>query len=157
MDVNEFWELARNAADLNPLHVWVGERVWGTVPPPAWAFGDSPELADALAQQVASGAKTTTTSLLWEYEAEEADQPERGELGIVLDGKDEPRALILTTDVRVVPFAEVDDEHALGEAVSLDEWRREHESFARRADDGQHPFDPAMPVVLERFEVLYHR
>lgn len=155
MDVNQFWEHARQSPSLNPIQEWIGPRVTGTVPPPAWAFGDTAEVADQLADEVVAGTKTTTTSLLWQYEAEGAPLPEKGDLGIVLDGRDKPRALIMTTDVRVVPFNEVDDAHALGEAPSLDEWRRIHEEFARRVDDGSHPFAPDMPVVLERFELLY--
>lgn len=157
MDVNQFWEHARQGASLNPIQEWIGPRVSGTVPPAAWAFGETPEVADRLADEVVAGTKTTTTSLLWQYEAEDAPLPEQGELGIVLDGSDSPRALILTTDVRVMPFAEVDEAHALGESASLAEWRRVHEELARGADDGEHPFTPEMPVVLERFELLYAR
>lgn len=157
MDVNQFWEHARQGASLNPIQEWIGPRVWGTVPPAAWAFGDTPEVADALADQVVAGTKTTTSSLLWQYEAADAPLPEQGELGIVLDGSDSPRALILTTEVRVVPFHLVDESHALGEAASLAQWRRIHEELARGADDGAHPFTTDMPVVLERFELLYAR
>lgn len=155
MDINEFWENARVGADLNPLHVWVGPRAWGTVPPPAWAFGDTPELADKLAEDILSGKKASTTSLLWEYQKEGVALPEQGTLGIVLDGSDKPRALVLTTDVRVIPFEDVDEAHALGESDSLESWRTAHEDFARRMDDGSHPFSPSMPVVLETLEVLY--
>lgn len=157
MDVNQFWENARQGAWLNPIQEWIGPRVTGTVPPAAWAFGETPEEADAMADAVVAGTKTTTTSLLWQYDLEDAPLPEKGDLGIVLDGSDAPRALILTTNVRVAPFDKVDEEHALGEAPSLAEWRRVHEELARAADDGQHPFSPDMPVVLERFELLYSR
>lgn len=157
MDVNEFWEHARNGADLNTIQEWIGPTAWGTVPPPAWELGDTRELADELADNVVEGTKTTTSSLHWQYEAENADLPVKGELAIILDGSDEPRALVLTTDVRIVAFDEVDEEHALGEAGSLADWRRIHEDFARRSDDGLHPFSPDMLMVLERFEVLYAR
>lgn len=61
----------------------------------------------------------------------------------------------MTTEVKVTPFDQVDDEHAAGEGTSLAEWRRIHEDMARAADDGGHPFSDDMPVVLERFELLY--
>lgn len=157
MDVNQFWENARQGAWLNPIQEWIGPRVIGTVPPAAWAFGETPEVADTMADAVLAGTKTTHTSLLWQYELDDAPLPAKGDLGIVLDGSDEPRALILTTNVRVAPFDEVDEEHALGEASGLAEWRRIHEESARATDDGQHPFAPDMPVVLERIEVLYTR
>lgn len=155
MDVNEFWEHARQGASLNPIQEWIGPRVSGTVPPAAWAFGDDPATADKLAGEVANGTKTTTASLLWQYEVEDAPLPEQGDLAIVLDGRDQPRALIMTTEVKVTPFGQVDDEHAAGEGTSLAEWRRIHEDMARAADDGGHPFSDDMPVVLERFELLY--
>lgn len=157
MDINEFWEHARVGAELNPLQPWIGPRISGSVPPPAWSFGDTPELADQLADDIVAGRKTATTSLLWEYERDGQPVPEDGSLGIVLDGAGEPRALVLSRNVRVVPFSQVDEAHALGEAGSLGEWRQLHEDFARRSDDGAHPFRPEMPVVLETLEVLYGR
>lgn len=154
MSINEFWEHARVAANLNPFAEWIGPRVRGTVPPPAWAFGDSPELSDELAAAVVSGRKTGTASLAWEYDDGE-HLPEKGDLSIVLDGAGQPRALIITTDVQRVRFDEVDEDHALTEADSLDDWRADHQAFASRRDNGSHPFRLGMEMILERFELLY--
>ncbi|MHA7861959.1 ASCH domain-containing protein [Tessaracoccus sp. Y36] len=154
MDVNEFWERARQGAQLNPIQEWIGPRVSGTVPPAAWAFGEDAETADRMAHEVAVGAKTTNTSLLWQYEAEGAQLPGKGDLSIILDGSEQPRALIMTTDVQVLPFDQV-DEGLLPDEAPLAGWRQTHEDLARAADDGSHPFTPDMPVVLERFDVLY--
>jgi uncharacterized protein YhfF len=56
----------------------------------------------------------------------------------------------------VVPFDEVDADHARDEGEgdgSLEHWRRVHErDFTEHAAGG---FQPDMPVVLERFRVLY--
>ena len=46
---------------------------------------------------------------MWDYEAVGESLPEAGDLSIVLDGAGHPRALIATTDVRIVPFDEVDE------------------------------------------------
>lgn len=154
MSINEFWEHARVAANLNPFAEWIGPRVRGTVPPPAWSFGDSPQLADKLAADVVSGRKTGTSSLAWEYDEGEP-MPEKGDLSIVLDGAGQPHALIITTDVQRVRFDEVDESHALLEADSLDDWRADHQAFASRMDNGSHPFRLDMEMVLERFELLY--
>ena len=62
----------------------------------------------------------------------------------------------MTTEARVVPFDQVDADHARDEGEgdrSLEHWRVVHERyFAEHADGG---FLPDMPVVLERFRVLY--
>ena len=67
-----------------------------------------------------------------------------------------PRALVVTTEARVVPFDQVDADHARDEGEgdgSLENWRVVHERyFTEHADGG---FHPDMPVVLERFRVLY--
>jgi uncharacterized protein YhfF len=75
----------------------------------------------------------------------------------VLDGAGHPRALIETTEVVVVPFDEVDEEHAFLEGEgdrTLAHWRDVHEGFfTEHAARGGFATD--MPVVLERFRVLY--
>jgi uncharacterized protein YhfF len=56
----------------------------------------------------------------------------------------------------VVPFDEVDEEHARLEGEgdrSLAHWRTDHERFFSEAS--ARGFEPDMPVVLERFEVIY--
>ena len=152
-----FWEAARPSAGIGKVGVVVGAGVAGTVPPPAWSFGDNPELADALLAAVLSGAKTATASSLWEYD-DETPVPVKGELSILLDGAGRPRALVRTTSVEVVPFGEVDDEFALAEGEddgSLEAWREGHRRYFARVLDRDVPDD--MPVVCERFELRYPR
>ncbi|MBE1875292.1 ASCH domain-containing protein [Myceligenerans sp. TRM 65318] len=131
-----------------------------TVPPPAWSFGDQPEIADELLDLVLDGTKTATSSLAWEYEDAGEPVPQTGELSILLDGERQPRALIRTTSVETVPFDEVDDDVADAEGEgdrTLDHWRAEHEKYFRRNMPAGREFDPGMPVVVERFELLYPR
>jgi uncharacterized protein YhfF len=126
--------------------------------PPAWSFGGTPEQADALLELVLAGTKTATASALWDYEHDEEALPEPGSLSIVLDGSGRPRALIAITAVAVEPFAAVDAEHAFLEGEgnrSLAYWREVHERFfTTYAAEGQ-TFADDMPVVLERFRVVY--
>lgn len=76
-------------------------------------------------------------------------------LSIVLDGAGHPRALIRTTEVQVVRFADVPAEHARREGEgSLEEWRRVHREAFRRSSATQEPVDDDTMVVLEHFEVL---
>jgi uncharacterized protein YhfF len=155
-DVEAFWNLARFHANLNSAPTYFGPTTLEVVPPPAWAFGDSADVADELLKLVLDGTKTATASALWDYEAEGEALPEVGSLSILLDGRGHPRALINTTDVAVVPFDEVGEEHARLEGEgdgSLAHWRAVHERFFAGASS--RAFEPDMPVVLERFQVIY--
>ena len=154
--VEAFWELARFHANLNSAPTYFGPTTLEVVPPPAWAFGGSAEEADELLQLVLDGTKTATASALWDYEAEGEALPEVGSLSILLDGRGHPRALISTTEVEVVPFDEVDEEHARLEGegdLSVASWRIAHERFFGQGSS--RAFEPDMPVVLERFAVVY--
>ena len=156
--VETFWELARFHAKLNSVPSYFGPTTLEVVPPPAWSFGDSPEQADALLALVLDGTKTATTSALRDYEADDEPLPEPGTMGILLDGSGHPRALVEVTEVTVVPFEEVTEEHARAEGEgdgSLAAWREEHERFFSATAPEDAGFSPDMPVVLERFRVVY--
>ncbi|PFG43851.1 uncharacterized protein YhfF [Isoptericola jiangsuensis] len=157
--ITAFWESARPKAGRTSHGGAVGERSENVVPPPAWAFGDSPVLADELLGLVLAGTKTATASALWEFEAAAEPLPRKGDLSIVLDGAGSPRALIRTDAVETVPFDEVTAEHARREGeddLTLESWRAGHEAYWRRTLEATgHAFDRSMPVVCERFTVLY--
>ncbi len=154
--IQSFWGLAGHHIRVSPIPGYLPSTTLEAVPPPAWSFGRTPEQADALLDLVLAGTKTATASALAEY-GDDGPLPEPGTLGILLDGRGHPRALIATTVVEVVPFAEVDAEHARLEGEgdrTLEHWRRVHEEFF--SVDGA-VVDAAFPVVLEQFKVLYPR
>jgi uncharacterized protein YhfF len=156
--VEAFWELARFHAKLNSAPTYFGPTTLEVVPPPAWSFGSTPESADELLGLVLDGTKTATAGALWDYEAEGETLPEVGSLSILVDGRGHPRALIAITDVKVVPFEQVGEEHAFLEGEgdrSLDHWREVHERFFADVATHERGFRPDMPVVLERFKVVY--
>ena len=157
-DIESFWQVARMRAQLNPAGYYTGERPLASLRPPAWAFGATPEQADDLLALLLSGIKTATAGALWDYEAEGEALPSPGALGIVTDGRGVPHALIVTTQVEVVPFDEVSAEHAYLEGEgdrSLATWREVHERFFTEHAVHGHGFRRDMPVVLQRFAVLY--
>lgn len=135
-----------------------GRRIDASVPP-AWSFGDSPALADELLALTLRGEKRAMASALWEFEIDGDPVPQPGELAIVLDGAGEPRALIRTTEVEIVAFEEVSPERAALEGEgdrSLAYWRAEHERAWRGSlANTPYDFDMTMPVVCERFELLF--
>ncbi len=155
--ISAFWEVARLHNKQGHVPVYMGEDWPDNVPPPAWSFGDSPELADELLALVLAGTKTGTATLAWEYEQAGEAIPTKGGLSIVLDGQGRPAALIRTRSVAVVPFDEVTAEHAHSEGegdATLESWRRDHEAFWRRTTP-EGVFSHRAPVVCERFELLY--
>ncbi|MGJ7441612.1 ASCH domain-containing protein [Aquipuribacter sp. MA13-6] len=131
------------------------------VPPPAWAFGGTPEQADELLALVLDGTKTATAGAHWAYEVEGQEMPRPGELSIVLDGAGHPRALVRTTAVDVVPFSEVGEGHARAEGEgdrSLAHWRESHERvFTAELVEAGREFSDDMLVVCEVLQLLYPR
>jgi uncharacterized protein YhfF len=125
----------------------------------AEGFGDSPELADELGRLVLSGVKTGTCSALWEWEAEGSLLPQPGQMTVVLDGHKHPICITETTQVWVCRFNNVDDEFAASEGEgdgSLKHWRESHARyFLRMLPRIDKEFSEEMPVVCERFQVVY--
>lgn len=152
--MDAFWRDAQIRGGLNPAGAYLGRTVAESLPPPAWSFGRNPAEADALVELVLAGTKTATSSARREYDDEGEELPTPGLLAILIDGADHPRALIRTTEVEIVRFDKVSEQHAHAEGEgerTLDHWRRVHAEFFTSSQGG---FDPAMLVVLERFVVL---
>lgn len=145
-ELERFWSAARTE------HPSLPEQQ-----PQAWAFGASSRKADVLLDLVLRGTKTATASSLRDYGADDEPLPQAGELSILLDGSGEPRAVIETTAVSVVPFDQVGPEHARAEGEgdrSLAHWRRVHEAFWREHGEDPRGVTPDMPVVCEEFRVV---
>jgi uncharacterized protein YhfF len=127
--------------------------------PEAWGFGDSPEMAEELGRLVLQGIKTATASAVWEYEATEEPFPQVGDLSIILDGQGNPLCIIETVEVMVRPYNEVDPQFAYDEGEgdrSLDYWRQAHLNFFTRfLPNIGLQFSETMPLLLERFKVIY--
>ena len=158
-ELEAFWTRARSVAGIAPLEAVLGQDDAASLRPPAFAFGDSPEMSDRLAKLVLDGEKSATSAWLASYEAEGIDIPEVGDLSIMCDGADRPLALLRTADVRKIPFADVGPEIARAEGEgTLDEWKAEHRDFfARECAALGIEFDPEGDVVVEFVEVLYRR
>lgn len=155
-ELDAFWAISREHAQLAGVPTYMGANPVRTLRPPAWSFGATPEQSDELLALVLDGTKTATSSARADYVGEAEPLPEPGMLSIVLDGAGHPRALVVTTEARVVPFDQVDADHAREEGEgdgTLEQWREAHERFFSQNASGG--FQPDMLVVLERFRVLY--
>ena len=122
----------------------------------AWAFGDD---ADRLASLVLEGKKSATASVYELYEYDNEELPEVGDLSIILDSEDRAVCIIRDTEVRVVPFRDVDEEHARLEGegdLSLSYWRAVHKKvFTEWMKEAGMAFKDSTEVVLEKFEVVF--
>jgi uncharacterized protein YhfF len=125
----------------------------------AFAFGDSPGLADELAYLVLNGPKRATAGLVLEFERDGEPLPRPGDHSIVLNGHGDPICVIRTTEVEVKPLSQVDDQFAWDEGEgdrSLTWWRRAHERyFTRQCEQLGVPFRDDLAVVFERFELVW--
>ena len=148
-EVIEFWE---TFCDQNP-HVDKGG------PYQVWYFGNTAGLADELVELVLAGKKRATTSLESEFQDKPEEAPiERG-YSVVTDFYGHPKCIVRTIEVRTIPYNEVDAEFAFEEGEgdqSLDYWRGVHWDYFNRQciELGVQPSE-TMPVICERFELLY--
>lgn len=118
----------------------------------AWQIGDSPELANALADLVIKGLKTASCGSLASYQQEEF-APRIGSYNIILNGEDVPVCVIRLVSMRLVRFCDVTAEFARKEGegdLSLAYWRKEHQRFFTR--EGY--FAEDMELIAEEFEVV---
>jgi len=125
----------------------------------AEGWGDSPAMADELGALIVQRVKTATCSALWEWEAEGERIPEPGLMTIALDGRNEPLCIVETVEVSIRKYNEVDADFARAEGegdLSLHYWREAHRRFFSRVltKIGKQ-FLPDMPLVCERFKVIY--
>jgi len=116
-------------------------------------------LRDQLVAAVLSGAKTSTSGLVLEYERENEPLPKAGQLSAVVDSEGRRVAVIELTEVRIVRLADVDLQHALDEGESYEsvaEWRAVHERLWHSAEVREELGDPVF-TVADDTQVLAQR
>ena len=124
-----------------------------------WSFGDRPEMASQLVHLVACGEKRVTMGWLDAAERDGTPIAYEGGVNVVTDGFGYPRVVLRSTQVRVMPFGEVDAESAAGEGegdLTYEDWREGHVAyFTREAALHGLTFDESARIAVERFEVLH--
>lgn len=122
-------------------------------------FDLTEEWANKLLELVLAGKKTATSSSVLSYDVEKGERmPQKGDLSVVTDFAGNPRCVIETTSVTVLPFSEITWEQCRheGEDMTLESWQRSHIHFFTK--EGKllgYTFSPDMPVAFERFRVVY--
>jgi uncharacterized protein YhfF len=124
-----------------------------------WQFGRGLEQGDRLLGYVLTGAKRATTGALWTYQHENVELPRAGDFSVVTDGSGVARCILRATSVFILPFNQVDETFAYDEGEgdrSLEYWRRVHwDYFVDELYTIGREAVPDMPVVCERFEVVF--
>ena len=148
-NISEFWSRFKTASDS------VSDDQFYE----AFHFGDTAALADELLNLVLSNKKRATAGSLWVFEFRGVSPPRIGDLSVVTDSTGDPMCVIQTTAVAVVPFLEVSAEFARAEGegdATLASWREDHTVFFNRECDRiGRQFNHSMPVVCERFDLVY--
>jgi uncharacterized protein YhfF len=130
------------------------------LPPVEFAFPGP--LRDRLVAAIASGAKTSTSSLLAQYAADGEELPVVGSRGTVVDSAGQPVLVIETTAVEIRRLADVPLAHAVDEGegfTTVAEWRAGHEGFWTSPEvlaelPAGFRLDDDTEIVMERFRVV---
>jgi uncharacterized protein YhfF len=117
-----------------------------------FTFGDSRALCDDLLARVRSGAKHATCGALRDFAEGREALPVAGRRDIALDWDGNPALVIVTTEVAIRRFCDVDAGFALaeGEDETLEGWQVGHRAYFERNGG----WSPDMELVCERFRLV---
>ncbi|MEK7017083.1 MULTISPECIES: ASCH domain-containing protein [Bacillus] len=140
-------------------HIYARENGLNMSVPDAWMFGDgSKEMGDALGSLVVKGIKTATCPALCVFDLEKIEIPKVGQYDIVLDGDNNPLAIIKYIKVDFVKMNEVTSDFAKTEGegdLSFDYWYSEHvKFFTQELSQYGLAFTPDLLLVCQTFKVM---
>jgi uncharacterized protein YhfF len=127
----------------------------------SWHFCENRKDADELARLTLNGIMRATASLYAGCEAEREPLPVSATHIVITDWDGNALCIIRTTDVEVLPFGEITEEHARTEGEgdkSLAYWGAAHmNAFGVEAQELGIELNDQSPVVFERFECVFPR
>ena len=106
---------------------------------------------------VLKGQKKATASSVLGYRIEGEEIPKEGNLSVITDWDGNPRCVIKTTRVRIIPYKDITFDIAKleGEDDTLESWRKNHEKFfTEEGKELGYKFSEEMEVIFEEFEVI---
>ena len=134
---------------------WKGKTQPKSVVAEQFGFED---IADELAQLIVDGQKTATCSAHVLYEIENEALPAVDMYTIILNSKNDPVAIIRTTEVQLIKMNEVPEALALAEGegdLTYEYWWNGHKRyFTIELEAHGLEFSEDMLLVFERFEVV---
>lgn len=147
--IENYW---RRFRELNPEYAEVDQ-------PRSFYFCDNKKDADECAELVANKIKQATSPSAWWFEKHHEKLPRVGDLAIITNWDEEPRAIVRTTGVELVEFRHITPEYAYIEGEgdrSLEYWKKVHwEYYANEMKAfGEYPTEH-MEIVCEYFETIW--
>ncbi|NBG87071.1 ASCH domain-containing protein [Isachenkonia alkalipeptolytica] len=146
--INEFWEgfLSKTGRSEDTKYIEV------------FHFELSEKWANELLRLVLIGQKKATASSLFSFELSGEPIPKVGDLSIVTNWEGDPKCVIETTAVTILPFSEVTYDIAKreGEDQTLESWQKGHIKYYKK--EGEiigYEFNEDLPIVFEDFKVVY--
>jgi uncharacterized protein YhfF len=148
-EIREFWnKFCRSNPEINT-----------DAPFQIWFFGNTHALARELGELVMSGKKIATASLVSINEMKPEFAPIPDGYSVVTDFDGNPLCVIQTTEIRHLPFDEVDAQFAFDEGEgdqTLGSWREGHwRYFTKEAGESAVEFDEKSLICCERFKKLF--
>lgn len=139
--------------------VTANPQVDASTPYQVWYFSNNSESARSLAELVLSGKKTATASLKGVNDVEPEKAPIDDGYSVVTTFEGEPLCVVQTTEIRHIPFNEVDAGFAFDEGEgdqTLEDWREAHwDYFSREAPQYGLTFNDTSVICCERFRLIY--
>ena len=122
-----------------------------------WHFELTEGACNYLLDLVLKGQKKATASSVLGYQIEGEEIPKEGNLSVITDWDGNPRCVIKTTRVRIIPYKDItlDTAKLEGEDDSLKNKKKNHEKFfTEEGKDLGYKFSEEMEVIFEEFEVI---
>lgn len=113
---------------------------------------------DAQIANILSGQRTAIFSTFASYSVDGEPLPVSGELYLVFDRGNNPRAVIEIESVNILPFNEITWGMAQkeGEDENLEQWRiRQQENLEEEGETVGFKFSPEIKIIFQTFRVLY--
>lgn len=113
---------------------------------------------DAQIANILSGRRTAIFSTFASYSVDYEPLPVSGELYLVFDRGNNPRAVIEIESVNILPFSEITWGMARkeGEDENLEQWKiRWQENLEEEGEIVGFKFSPEIKIIFQTFRVLY--
>jgi uncharacterized protein YhfF len=126
----------------------------------AWDEGDGSANAQARLERILAGHQRASARPLAAARAAGQPLPLEGDLLVVRDGRQRPRAVVEVIEQRIVPFELIDELFAAdcGEGdLSLRYWRETHRAGYEHQASLSGAVDADLPLVTIRFRLVYPR
>lgn len=145
---DEFWQKFINETRADPEAKCAGDLTFESA-----GFTNDAQVANIL-----SGQRTAIFSTFASYSVDGEPLPVSGELYLVFDRGNNPRAVIEIESVSILPFNEITWGMAQkeGEDESLEQWRlRQQENLEEEGEIVGFKFSPELKIIFQTFRVLY--